>query len=154
MVYAPWSDLDDFVQGELEHPLKLRRMYLGAVALQGLEPLVRVMFAEEAEGRSRVDEYARGRACSRLTGPMADPVDEWWYRLRVECLADTLDLVRSTPLGRRRLLPSPPRLWRESELLEWGLLPLWHRRYDHWIKLEAVKMVTGLPFYGVEPSPP
>ena len=145
-----WTPLEDFITSEMERPYKLMRMRMMAFAAQGIEPLVKFLFEQEAECRSRIDAYCVVRSQGKPHCDPADPVDEYWFRQRLLCVGDTVGIVYGSPLRKKRLLPSPPRTWTQAEVLEWSLVSLWHRRFDHWIKLTAVTQVTGLPFYGLQ----
>lgn len=147
-----WTPLEDFIVAEMQRPNKLMRLRMAAFAAQGLEPLIRFLFEEEAACRERLDVYCRRRAKGEAHQEWSDAVNEYWFRQRLLCIGDTVGILSATPLGNRHLLPSPPRLWSEADVLEWALVSLWHRRFDHWIKLDAVKQVTGLPFYGLDPA--
>lgn len=146
-----WGDFEDFITGEMQQPDKLMRLHLAALAAEGVLPLLRHLFSEEKEYRARVDDYARRRAAGEEID-QADAFVLWWYRQRVMCAADTLGILWDTPVGKKRLLPSPPRLWTMAEVRQWALLSLWQRRYDHWLKLCAINYAHGLPLYGLEPA--
>ncbi len=47
-----------------------------------------------------------------------------------------------------------PKTFTDERLIEWLLIDLWVRRFDHWLKLNAITLYGPFSFYGVGPADP
>ena len=117
------------------------------------EALARHYFAEESKLRSHVDIVARELV--RLGGlPNGTRGDVRYYLAqRLMCALDFLGMVfppqaESAPFG------EVPAQWTDEKIIEWLLVDLWVRRFDTWLKLDAISVMGPFPFYGLQPADP
>jgi hypothetical protein len=72
---------------------------------------------------------------------------------RIQCALDFLGMV-FPPQASTSPFSEIPRAWSDARVIEWLLIDLWVRRFDHWLKLDAIGVHGPYPFYGMEPADP
>lgn len=123
------------------------------VQRQGWEALTRHYFAEELRLRLEVDELAR---CVARRKPVAASVSadpRYYLILRIQCAQDFLGMVFPPQSTWSPFADAPPGK-SEARRLEWLLIDLWNRRFDHWLKLTAISLAGPFAFYGIDPADP
>ena len=150
-----WDDIGwylDDAKLAILRGIKERPSYV-EVQHQGWEALTRHYFAEEFRLRPEVDELAR-RIARRESLPDSVSADPRYYLiLRIQCAQDFLGMVFPPQSTWSPLLDAPPGE-SEARRIEWLLIDLWNRRFDHWLKLMAVSLAGPFAFYGLDPADP
>lgn len=117
------------------------------------EALTRFHFAQERKLRSEIDTLARSIAKQQRPPEKSSPAVRYYLALRLSCAMDFLGMVfppqvGASPFGEIRAD------WSDQRVIEWLLIDLWVRRFDHWLKLDAISAMGPFAFYGLEPADP
>ena len=120
---------------------------------RGWEALTRHYFAEELRLRREVDELARCIARRKPVAPSASADPRYYLILRIQCAQDFLGMVFPPQSAWSPFKNAPPQ-HNEAERIEWLLIDLWTRRFDHWLKLTAISLAGPFAFYGIDPADP
>lgn len=117
------------------------------------EALTRFHFAKEHELRSEIDALARKIAKQQRPPEKTSPAARYYLALRFGCAMDFLGMVfppqaAASPFG------EIPAEWSNQQVIEWLLVDLWLRRFDVWLKLDAISAMGPFAFYGLEPADP
>lgn len=115
--------------------------------------LTRHYFAEESNVRSEVDKAARHMAKRKEPPHNLTAAARYYLSLRVGCALDFLGMV-FPPKSADAPFGDVPSDWSDERLIEWLLIDLWTRRFDTWLKLDAISAMGPFAFYGLEPADP
>ena len=117
---------------------------------KGFEFFLQILFANESLYRSASDADVR-QFIKTKTWPLMNPWPQYITYVRIQAAADfTCQLTMRDTSG--FILPYPSQD-NEASVLEWLLIDHWHRVFDTWLKLLAVSLFYGLPFYGPSQAP-
>ena len=148
-----WNDIGWYLDNAklaVLRGIKQRPSYVD-VQHQGWEALTRHYFAEELRSRREVDELARCIARRKPIAASASPDRRYYLILRIQCAQDFLGMVFPPQSEWSPFADAPP-LKSEAERIEWLLIDLWTRRFDHWLKLTAISLAGPFAFYGIHPA--
>jgi hypothetical protein len=123
------------------------------VQRRGWEALTRHYFAEELRLRPEVDELARCIARRKPVVASVSPDPRYYLILRIQCAQDFLGMVFPPQSTWSPFADAPP-VRGEADRIEWLLIDLWTRRFDHWLKLTAISLAGPFAFYGLDPADP
>jgi len=112
--------------------------------------LTRRYFAEDMLSRPALERAARHVAAQNRVPAGLSEMESFLLGLRIHCALDFLGMV-FPPLAQASPFGDVPPDWSDEALCEWLLIDLWNRRFDHWLKLDAVGSRGPFPFYGLEP---
>jgi hypothetical protein len=147
-----WTALGDRLQHIAESSVREfteRPSYL-SVQPATWEALTRHYFAEELSLRDSVDSAARVVATGRVPGNISNDT-RYYLLLRIQCAQDFLGMA-FPPQSAGSPFPDVPESWSDREAIEWLLIDLWVRRFDHWLKLTAISLAGPFAFYGIDPA--
>jgi hypothetical protein len=114
------------------------------------EELVRHYFKEEAAYRGETDRVVRTFVAREHEVPISlPPVVRYHLLIRIQCAHDFLGMV-FPPLSDLSPFGPPSGHFSNAEVIEWLLLDLWQRRFDHWLKLTAISLRGPFAFYGID----
>ena|ERR1700694_3840206 len=117
------------------------------------EDLTRHYFAQESQLRPKIDSAARHMA-KHKTPPNKLPADVRYYLgLRFGCAMDFLGMIFPPQAAAAPFDDISPD-WSDERLIEWLLIDLWVRRFDHWLKPDAISVMGPFAFYGLKPADP
>jgi hypothetical protein len=117
------------------------------------DELTRHYFAEELLFRPAVDSAARHIAKHGVAPREILPDARWYLGFRIQCALDFLGMI-FPPQASDAPFREIPKAWSDEQVVEWLLVDLWVRRYDHWLKLNAIGHFGPFSFYGIEPADP
>jgi|GEM_PF-2222682 len=116
------------------------------------EELVRHYFKEELSSRAETDSAVRNHVAVGCEVPSSfSRAARYYLMLRIQCAHDFLGIV-FPPQSQRSPFGSPGPNFTDRELIEWLLIDLWERRFDHWLKLTAIGVAGPFAFYGIDPA--
>jgi len=120
---------------------------------QTWDGLTRFFFKDESECRDEVDELARHFARFDCAPDTVSSRGRFYLMTRCLCAHDFTGMLfppqaDASPFG------APPKGYSTNRLAEWLLIDLWHRRFDHWLKLTAIGYYGPFPLYGLTPADP
>jgi len=118
------------------------------------EGLVRHSFNEELSSRAETDSAVRNHvALGREVPSSVSTVARYYLMLRIQCAHDFLGMA-FPPQSSFSPFPDAAQELSDRELIEWLLIDLWVRRFDHWLKLTAIGVTGPFAFYGIEAADP
>ena len=119
------------------------------------DSLVRFYFPEEQASRKEIEEYLRGIFSGDRIPTLWKLSSRGKYFLcaRIECALDFSGMA-FPPQSSESPFGDLPQDWSDSKVIEWLLVDLWDRRYDHWLKICAIQLYGPFPLYGIEPADP
>lgn len=117
------------------------------------DELTRHYFAEEFLYRPSVDAAARHIAKHGVAPPDISSESVWYLAFRLHCALDFVGMIYP-PQASSAPFSDIPKSWTEQRVIEWLLIDLWIRRFDHWLKLQAIGHFGPFAFYGIEPANP
>jgi hypothetical protein len=123
------------------------------VQRQGWEALIRHYFAEELQLRPEVDELAHALAQRKPIAVSVSTEPRYYLILRIQCAQDFLGMAFPPSSTWSPFADVPPGE-SEARKIEWLLVDLWNRRFDHWLKLTAISVSGPFAFYGIDPADP
>jgi hypothetical protein len=88
-----------------------------------------------------------------VASPELLPEVRYYLAFRIQCALDFIGLI-FPPQSMSCPFSEIPRRWTNEQMIEWLLIDLWVRRFDQWIKLNAIRLFGPFPFYGLEPADP
>lgn len=146
-----WEDLGNRLQDVL---VLLSRAPAGKHDLrpedETWESLARFFFADEFLNRPSVDRAVKQLA--RGVSPDISPAVRYYLSIRIQCALDFTGMI-FPPLADASPVGEITSDWSDQKTIEWLLIDLWNRRYDHWLKLNAIGVRGPFPFYGLEKAP-
>ena len=149
-----WEKICDLLEDAL-HELMFRRSEKHD--LREVKPtwdeLTRQYFAEELLSRPAVDSAARHLAKLGVAPANLPPDVRWYLGFRIQCAHDFLGMI-FPPQSLASPLTEIPQHWTDEKVIDWLLVDLWFRRFDHWLKLEAIGALGPFAFYGIDPADP
>jgi hypothetical protein len=117
------------------------------------EGLVRYYFEEEAKSRTETDRVIREFvATKREVLDSLSPAARYYLLLRMQCAHDFLGMA-FPPDSDKSPFEASGQDFADPALIEWLLIDLWYRRYDHWLKLTAIGIRGPLRFTELNPRP-
>jgi hypothetical protein len=149
-----WDELGYQLEGLLNSlfdPKKER--YDLSKAAHGLEALTQHLFGEELLFRIEVDRAARHSAAHGCVPETLSATGRFYLGYRLMCALDFLGMV-FPPQAQVSPFSDLPKQWTQQQAIEWLLVDLWTRRFDHWLKLNALGVTGPFPFYGTESADP
>lgn len=111
--------------------------------------LARRLFAQEEETRAEVEAAVRHFAANGFFPGQLSDAGCYQMALRISCALDFLGMV-FPPLSQRSPFGEAP--WELGAMIEWLLIDLWTRRFDHWLKLDAIAVCGPFAHYGIGPA--
>jgi hypothetical protein len=115
--------------------------------------LARHYFAEELAFRPAVDSAARHLAKHGVAPQGLIPDSRYYLCFRIQCALDFIGMI-FPPQASVCPFSELPQSWSDNQVIEWLLVDLWVRRFDHWLKLSAIGHFGPFAFYGLEPANP
>ncbi len=151
---ARWDRIECLLQDALAE-LALRRA--DKHNLMEVKPtwddLTRHYFAEEFLFRLEVDSASRHVATHAIAPHELSSAVRWYLLFRIQCALDFLGMI-FPPQASACPFSEIPRSWSDERVVEWLLVDLWVRRFDHWLKLTAIGHRGPFAFDGLEPANP
>jgi hypothetical protein len=115
------------------------------------EGLTRFFFDDESECRDEVDDLVRYFAKHDRAPESVTTRARFYFMARCLCAHDFTGMLFPTD-AETSPFSAPPKGFSTNRLAEWVLIDLWHRRFDHWLKLSAIGYYGAFPFYGLTPA--
>lgn len=112
--------------------------------------LVTAVQLAEAKQRNFCDDIIHDMLFADVPAAQPTPLQAYFLACRCRCAIDTIGLI-ATPNSNTELpmelVSGLPAGWSEDDLIHWLLSDCWNTRHDTWMKLVAVGIATGNPFY-------
>ena len=118
---------------------------------QTLPGLLEALFHLESQSRPAVRALVH-HIVKAHTVPAMSPTEEYFLWSRILNACDFLGHLQIEDTQGRQLVSEPCTDYSDADVLLWLLDSLWETRFDSWLKLEAVHLVTGRPLYGLDPA--
>lgn len=150
-----WEHLGRHLQAVAESTLfrSTDRHDLTRVKPPTWEGLVRHYFKEELSARAETDAAIRNYVAAGDEVPLSvSTAARYYLMIRIQCAHDFLGMVFPPQSAQSPFGDDPDNSWTDRELIEWLLIDLWVRRFDHWLKLTAISLMGPFAFYGIGPA--
>ncbi len=117
------------------------------------QEVTRVYWKAECECRQSVTDMLLCSAREMKPPATLSKLEAHFVGLRIRCAIDFLGMLWP---GDAKTSPFQDlsKRWSDQKAIQWLLVDLWHRRFDHWMKLHAIRIHGPFPFYGIEQEEP
>lgn len=115
-----------------------------------IETLVTEVRLAEAKQRNFCDDIVYDMLFGTAPASQPTPLQAYFLACRCRCAIDTIGILAApnsnadVPMNLFEQLPGG---WSDNALLHWLLSDSWTARHDTWLKLIAVGIATGNPYY-------
>jgi hypothetical protein len=144
-----WDGLESWIQTTAPMLCDAVALPWSSTEWRTLPGLLELLFARERQARSAVDALAVALIRTG-TLPESTPANRFWLALRFGCAHDFLGYLKVCDSRGFRPIPEPGTTSNTTTLRSWLLCSIWVHSHDSFLKLYALHLVSGLPFYGLE----